>query len=151
MGFLFSFARWGYPLVRPCRLAMVLGHGFYPDDAYRQARQHVAGRWLAVLFDNDLFDGCQSRQHNGTLVPLHIDSISIPNLNAKLSVDIPDAHASAIGDHAHETGTNVADLVVVVQELDMLFDGGSGVRVPIYINYCFFHVSSFFVIVFPHQ
>jgi hypothetical protein len=62
----------------------------------------------------------------------NINSASIFDLDAKFGVDIPDTHASAVGDHAHEAGANVADLVVVVQEPDMPLHGSGGIWGPVY-------------------
>jgi hypothetical protein len=62
---------------------------------------------------------------------LHINSTSILDIDAKLGVNIFDTQAPAVSNHAHEAGANVANLVVVVQELYVLFYGDGRVWVPI--------------------
>lgn len=47
-------------------------------------------------------------------------------LNAKLSMHVAGTHASVVGQDAHEAGSEVAGLVVGVQELDVPLNGRGG-------------------------
>lgn len=56
-------------------------------------------------------------------------SRSIALANIKVLIDIPHSHAPVVSDDAHQTLAHVADLVVVVQELDVGFDCCLGIFV----------------------
>ena len=56
-------------------------------------------------------------------------SISIALANIKVLIDISHSHAPVVSYDAHETLAHVADLVVVVQELDVGFDDCLGIFV----------------------
>lgn len=47
-------------------------------------------------------------------------------LDIKLGMHIAGAHASVVGQDAHEAGGEIAGFVVGVQELDVRADGGGG-------------------------
>ena len=66
--------------------------------------------------------------------------LSILNTNPKLLINILDAHTSLISNHAHQALPHVANLVVVVEELYVVFYcewGGGGVSVGVFGKYGF--------------
>lgn len=48
----------------------------------------------------------------------------------KILVDTLHGDLAVVGDDTHETGADVADVVVPAQEFDMVADGLMGIRVP---------------------
>lgn len=55
--------------------------------------------------------------------PFNPSILLILQAHPKLLVQVPDADAPVVRDHAHETLPHVADIVVLVQELDVALYG----------------------------
>ena len=55
---------------------------------------------------------------------------SIALSNAEFLVYVHNSYASLVGNDTHEALTNVTDLIVLVQELDVLGDCGLSVWIP---------------------
>lgn len=60
--------------------------------------------------------------------------LSILLVQAKLVHDLLDARASLLRDHAQQAHSNVLDLVVLMQQLDMLLDSSGRIGVPIFMS-----------------
>ena len=55
-------------------------------------------------------------------------SISVSLSNPELCHNLLEPHAALVGNQTHQAGADVAELVVVVQEADVVPDGFLGVR-----------------------
>ncbi len=66
----------------------------------------------------------------GLLPPSGAAATSVLLIDMELLVDALHGDLAAVGDDTHETGADVADVVVPAQEFDMVADGLMGIRVP---------------------
>lgn len=55
---------------------------------------------------------------------------SVLLIDMEILVDTLHGDLAVIGDDTHETGADVADVVVLAQEFDMVADGLMGIRIP---------------------